>query len=41
MIEGKIVKTGNLELIDYLEKEGYESFITSATDKNILTISKD
>lgn len=38
MIEGKIVKTGNLELIDYLEKEGYESFITSATDKNVLTI---
>ena len=27
MIDGKIVKTGNLELIDYLEKEGYESFI--------------
>jgi Fe-S cluster assembly ATP-binding protein len=26
MIDGKIVKTGNLELIDYLEKEGYESF---------------
>ena len=32
MIEGKIVKTGNLELIDYLEKEGYESFINSSTD---------
>ena len=29
MIDGKIVKTGNLELIDYLEKEGYESFINS------------
>lgn len=27
MIDGKIIKTGNLELIDYLEKEGYESFI--------------
>ena len=32
MIEGKIVKTGNLELIDYLEKEGYESFINSAVN---------
>lgn len=41
MIEGKIVKTGNLELIDYLEKEGYESFITSANDKNILSVCKD
>ena len=41
MIEGKIVKTGNLELIDYLEKEGYESFITSANDKNILSVYKD
>lgn len=30
MIDGKIVKTGNLELIDYLEKEGYESFINSS-----------
>ena len=39
MIEGKIVKTGNLELIDYLEKEGYESFINSATEGNILDIS--
>ena len=27
MIDGKIVKTGNLELIDILEKEGYESFL--------------
>ena len=27
MIDGKIVKTGNLELIEYLEQEGYESFI--------------
>ena len=32
MIEGKIVKTGNLELIDYLEKEGYESFINSSVN---------
>ena len=30
MIDGKIVKTGNLELIDYLEKEGYESFTNSS-----------
>jgi Fe-S cluster assembly ATP-binding protein len=29
MIDGKIVKTGDLELVDYLEKEGYESFISS------------
>ena len=27
MIDGKIVKTGNLELVDSLEKEGYESFL--------------
>ena len=27
MINGKIIKTGNLELIEYLEKEGYESFL--------------
>ena len=27
MIDGKIVKTGNLELIDLLEAEGYEKFI--------------
>lgn len=26
MINGKIVKTGNMELIEYLENEGYESF---------------
>jgi Fe-S cluster assembly ATP-binding protein len=32
MIDGKIVKTGNLELIDYLEKEGYESFTQSLND---------
>lgn len=32
MIDGKIVKTGNLELIDYLEKEGYESFTHSVND---------
>lgn len=25
MINGKIIKSGNFELIDYLEKEGYES----------------
>ena len=30
MIDGKIVKTGNLELIDYLEKEGYESLTNSS-----------
>jgi len=34
MIEGKIVKTGNLELIDYLEKEGYESFIKTCNSSN-------
>ena len=34
MIEGKIVKTGNLELIDYLEKEGYESFIKTYNSSN-------
>ena len=33
MIDGKIVKTGNLELIDYLEKEGYESFTNSSFNK--------
>ena len=33
MIDGKIVKTGNLELIDYLEKEGYESFTNSSFQK--------
>jgi Fe-S cluster assembly ATP-binding protein len=27
MIDGKIVKTGNLEIIDILENEGYENFI--------------
>jgi Fe-S cluster assembly ATP-binding protein len=27
MVDGKIVKTGNLELIDYLEEQGYESFV--------------
>ena len=32
MIDGKIIKTGNLELIDYLEKEGYESFINSSSN---------
>ena len=32
MIDGKIVKTGNLELIDYLEKEGYESFSQSVNN---------
>lgn len=28
MLDGKIVKTGNLELIEILEKNGYESFLT-------------
>jgi Fe-S cluster assembly ATP-binding protein len=32
MIDGKIVKTGNLELIDYLEREGYDSFINSTAN---------
>ena len=27
MLDGKIVKTGNLELIEILEKNGYESFL--------------
>jgi Fe-S cluster assembly ATP-binding protein len=27
MVDGKIVKTGNLEIIDILENEGYEKFI--------------
>lgn len=27
MIDGKIVKTGDMELVDYLEKNGYEDFI--------------
>lgn len=27
MIDGKIVKTGNLEIIDILENDGYENFI--------------
>jgi Fe-S cluster assembly ATP-binding protein len=27
MINGKIIKTGNLELVEHLEKEGYEAFI--------------
>jgi len=28
MISGKIIKTGNLELVNYLEKEGYENFLS-------------
>ena len=28
MLDGKIVKTGHLELIEILEKNGYESFLT-------------
>eukprot|EP01041_Mallomonas_annulata_P000027 gene27-30_t len=28
MIDGKIIKTGNLELIDLIENEGYESLLT-------------
>jgi Fe-S cluster assembly ATP-binding protein len=35
MIDGKIVKTGNLELIDYLEREGYESFTNSESIPSI------
>jgi len=27
MINGKIVKTGNMELVDHLEKEGYNAFL--------------
>jgi Fe-S cluster assembly ATP-binding protein len=27
MINGKIVKTGHLELVDFIEREGYESFL--------------
>ena len=27
MVDGKIVKTGNLELVDILENEGYEKFM--------------
>ena len=27
MVDGKIVKTGNLEIIEILESEGYENFI--------------
>ena len=27
MINGKIVKTGNMELVDHLEKDGYNSFL--------------
>ena len=27
MLDGKIVKTGHLELIEILEKNGYESFL--------------
>ena len=27
MIDGKIVKTGNMELINQLEKEGYQNFL--------------
>jgi Fe-S cluster assembly ATP-binding protein len=30
MINGKIIKTGNLELVEYLEKEGYESFLKNS-----------
>jgi Fe-S cluster assembly ATP-binding protein len=26
MINGKIIKTGNIELVDYLEEKGYENF---------------
>jgi Fe-S cluster assembly ATP-binding protein len=28
MMDGKIIKTGNIELVEILEREGYESFIT-------------
>jgi Fe-S cluster assembly ATPase SufC len=28
MIKGKIIKTGNLELIETLENNGYEYFVT-------------
>lgn len=27
MIDGKIIKSGNLEIIEYLEREGYESLV--------------
>jgi Fe-S cluster assembly ATP-binding protein len=30
MVNGKIIKTGNLELVDYLEQEGYESFLNDS-----------
>lgn len=30
MVNGKIIKTGHLELVDYLEKEGYESFLNDS-----------
>jgi Fe-S cluster assembly ATP-binding protein len=30
MINGKIIKTGHLELVDYLEQEGYESFLNDS-----------
>ena len=30
MIDGKIIKTGNLELVTYLESEGYESFLNDS-----------
>jgi len=28
MMDGKIIKTGNLELIDLLEEKGYDIFVT-------------
>lgn len=32
MMNGKIIKTGNMELIDLLELKGYDSFIPSKTE---------
>jgi Fe-S cluster assembly ATPase SufC len=28
MMDGKIVKTGNIELVEILEKEGYDFFLS-------------
>jgi Fe-S cluster assembly ATPase SufC len=30
MINGKIIKTGHLELVEQLENEGYEAFLSAS-----------
>jgi Fe-S cluster assembly ATPase SufC len=30
MVNGKIIKSGHLELVEHLEKEGYEAFLSAS-----------